>query len=129
MSRRSDPVIPPCAGKWDLFDSTELGDHAQAAQLCATCPMTTECRSILEQSRYVSATGGRPSGTWAGTLVGGDREAQAARREAEEAQFTDEQALRAHAQYGAGERDPWTRLGERVYDRKRKRARRTKKAA
>lgn len=132
MSRLSDltlaEIVPPCAGKWDLFDSTDLADHEEAVQLCAACPMKLECRIMLETARAVADSGGRPTGTWAGTLVGSAR-VKAERMAVEEAMFTDEQALAAHRAHKAGRRDKQTRIGERVYERRRTRRARAARAA
>lgn len=32
-----------CIGKWDLFDSTKLGDKEAALALCAECPVRQLC--------------------------------------------------------------------------------------
>ena len=51
------------------------------------------------------------------------------RVEAEEAMFTDDEARAAHAAYVGGFRDPRHVMGERVYQRRKKREQRQRKAA
>lgn len=54
----------PCAGEWQLFDSTEPEDHLLAKSICETCPFLAECRELRGSLRL---TGGiMPEGTWAG---------------------------------------------------------------
>lgn len=114
---------PPCAGRWELFDSTDVLDHREARELCNACPMLADCHDrLLAASKHVY--GGPeygPRGTWAGTLIGGPR-TSARRAQAEEAMFSEEEAREAHAKYAAGFRDARTLVGERVYNRRSKRA-------
>lgn len=52
----------PCYGKSELFDSTDLHDHHEAAALCKTCPAILACRmSTPPRTEF-------PVGTWAGLL-------------------------------------------------------------
>ena len=68
---------PPCSGRWDLFDSTDLRDHLVARALCATCPLIAACHQRLQQARDLHTGGGPegPEGTWAGRLVGARKNA------------------------------------------------------
>lgn len=40
-----------CAGKHQLFESTEPHHHAQAKAICATCPVLATCRDTLAQEK------------------------------------------------------------------------------
>jgi hypothetical protein len=62
--------LPPCAGLWKLFDSTDPVDHIEARALCMGCPMLLEChdRRMAAHRNQYSTYG--PTGTWAGQLVG-----------------------------------------------------------
>lgn len=129
-------TIPPCAGLWALFDSTDPGDHARAAALCATCPIVDHCRRQLEAARADALMGEKngvkygPQGTWAGEAVGVTRvQAEKARMRAEEAMFTDDELRTGHADYTAGFRSPRTVMAERIYQRKRKQRQAAKKVA
>lgn len=65
-------VVPPCAGRFELFDSTLLADHKRAAEFCAACPMRAECKATLElaqRERPMPSAKYGPSGTWAGMLL------------------------------------------------------------
>ena len=63
-------MTAPCAGKWELFDSTDLPDHVQARRLCATCPMIAACEQRLEDAQAQQTYHGcGPQGTWAGKLL------------------------------------------------------------
>ena len=122
---------PPCAGKWQLFDSTHPDDHELARQFCVACPLIGECRRQLEQARVSGRTairGGGPRGTWAGQLMGGPDRVSTAKHAEEEARYDEDDARRAHARFIAGERDEWTVIGNRVYDRRRTRRRRERVA-
>lgn len=56
-----------CVGDWDIFDSNDPLDHADAAAICEQCPVRLECAARAgELSRL--AIDKRPVGTWAGTL-------------------------------------------------------------
>lgn len=62
--------IAPCAGQWELFDSTDLVDHIAARRICRTCPLITGCQQRLEQARRDQTYPGcGPQGTWAGELL------------------------------------------------------------
>lgn len=68
----SDAVIPLCAGRWELFNSTHFADHKRAAEFCAVCPMRRECNeTLLAAQREKPIPGAKygPSGTWAGKLL------------------------------------------------------------
>lgn len=127
----------PCAGQWELFDSTDLADHMEAAQLCDGCPMRRQCSQIFEDLMAYCHPRARPSGTWAGQLIGHDgrpltshRIADKTRLLAEENAYSDEDAKKAHAAYWCGARDDWTTTGERVYQRRAcRRQRANRKAA
>lgn len=61
-----------CVGRWWLFDSTDLAEHAEAAAICAECPVLLACRRHV---REVLAAGASVNhygitGTWAGQLYG-----------------------------------------------------------
>lgn len=117
-------AVPPCAGKWVLFDSTDPSDHIKAARLCATCPMRAECEQRLESARNrshrpVAAYG--PAGTWAGHLVGAGPRISVERARAEEAMFTADELREAHNAYNSGIRTDRIKTAERIYQRNRKR--------
>lgn len=58
-----------CVGRWWLFDSMDPADHAEARDICDTCPVLIECDLLLTRERqYVPA--GTPTGTWAGRFLG-----------------------------------------------------------
>lgn len=121
-------TLPPCAGRWDIFDSTNVDDHARAALLCEACPIITECRQRLEAARLDSLTGQRagikygPQGTWAGMPVGVTlSHVKQARRRAEDRMFTADEVRAGHNAYQAGDRTERVRIAERVYQRNRPR--------
>ncbi len=116
-------TTPPCVGKWNLFDSTNLADHQLAAQLCAACPMTQECRQRYEKARS-AAYGTVPVGTWAGRLYGRPRTDERARVALEDAAYSDRDARAAHNAWNQGDRSQWARTGQRVWDRRYRRQRR-----
>ena len=126
---------PPCAGKWELFDSTDPHDHLKARALCVGCPMRPECAQLLETARNGAHKAGPtknygPQGTWAGRLIGAGPHTSIERARAEEAMFTVEELRAGHNAYNAGNRTDRTRMAERIYQRKRARRRwREKKAA
>ena len=117
----------PCAGMWDLFDSTDYYDHRRARQICAECPLIDACRTNLADARASAFTAQHgPRGTWAGELVGGELH-NPHRLAAEEAMFTDDEARACHTAWTrAGRRgrpllSDRVALGERVYQRRAKR--------
>ena len=57
-----------CVGKADLFESTAPADHHTAQELCARCPMFTQCAALLKDTQRTFPGG--PRGTWAGQLLG-----------------------------------------------------------
>ena len=121
----------PCVGKHDLFDSVDLADHALAREICADCPIQLDCARRLGEMIRGAGYYGHPEGTWAGRLVidGNDRNqtrrraraARADQRDAEEAAYTDAEALQAHSAYSAGDKSIWASVGHRVYGRRQKR--------
>lgn len=124
-----------CIGQHELFDSTDPADHAEAAKLCSVCPLAgTVCRALLEETRsnaYNRANG--PLGTWAGELLSPRatqrRPVSRKRLDAEEAMFTDAEALAAHRAFSKGGTSERTLTGERVYQRRMKRAQKARRAA
>ena len=121
-------AVPPCAGKWELFDSTDPHDHLKAKALCTGCPMAVECAQRLETARNRAHKGGPtkdygPQGTWAGRLVGAGPRTSIERARAEEAMFTVEELREGHSAYNAGIRTERTCMAERIYQRKRARRR------
>lgn len=123
-------IVPPCAGKYWLFDSTDPGDHVEAAKLCRTCPMLQECRGILDAARKASSTeaGHGPQGTWAGQPVG-KATTQAHRQATEDAMFSIEEAREASREYKRGVMTDRNRIGARVHERRRMAAQRDRKRA
>lgn len=113
-------TIPPCAGKWLLFDSVDIRDHREAAAICETCPMVDACEQVRLDD---IANGGQPVGTWAGTLT---RPKSWRKKEIrlpehadiEDTMFTDEEARVAELAYRAGARDDRACIGHRVYTRR-----------
>lgn len=62
---------PPCAGKWELFDSVDLAAHLEAKALCEACPVLDWCVAQLRRAfENVEYQGYGPQGTWAGQYVG-----------------------------------------------------------
>ena len=124
-------TVPPCAGKWELFDSNHPREHHQARTLCASCPVVAACLAQLEMARaasHVPNTYG-PSGTWAGRLIGPAARTTESRARAEEEMFTDQELRAEHAAFAAGFRTPRTILGERIYQRKSARAKRASRSS
>jgi hypothetical protein len=111
--------VPNCAGKWELFDSTDIRDHEKAAQLCATCPAFEWCLEqrgkVIAQQRKSGKYG--MAGTWAGRLYG-QPQLTADRIRTEDEMFTDEDAKTAHRDWNRGLRNDRVRIGERVYQRR-----------
>lgn len=62
--------VTPCFGKTALFDSTDKAAHQEAIELCATCPVRTQCAALLEEVLAKYASYGGPQGTWAGQGFG-----------------------------------------------------------
>jgi hypothetical protein len=116
-------MTTPCLGLHDLFDSTEVEAHRQAAAICAECPVRDWCATRIPPGSEF------PSGTWAGRLYGRVRGSNRAlypgdrkdRIEREDAMFTPGEAYAAHLAYMRGDRSERVALGHRVYDRNRKR--------
>lgn len=123
-----------CIGKWWLFDSTNPGDHLEARELCAACPMRRECQETAD--RFQRGPGGMSvlEGTWGGRLYGSTARA---RMRDEETMFTQDEARAAHAAWERA--DPQDRnrsgvgdrivIGERVYQRRARRRRASKRVA
>lgn len=62
---------PKCAGRWELFDSSDLDDHEKAKALCAACDWLEWCRAQLRRAQEETELAGwGPSGTWAGSYIG-----------------------------------------------------------
>lgn len=125
-------MTTPCAGQWELFDSTAPRDHHEAKALCATCPAFAACLDALAAARAqacVPADIYGPAGTWAGQLVGPPQRISAARIKAEDEMFSDAELRAFHTDYAAGLRDTRTVVGERVYNRRRKRQQHARKRA
>lgn len=121
-------MTPPCHGKSALFDSTDATSHLEAVALCHACPLIDECRDLLADTRRLWGAGENygPRGTWAGEFIGKAdpltlRARDPRRIAAEDAMFTTDSARVAHAAYQRGERDARTQMGERCYQRNRKR--------
>lgn len=126
----SEPIAA-CAGQWRLFDSTDPFDHQAAAAICRACPILDACTTRLKDAQRAARAHGQrwgPTGTWAGQLVGHDGY-NPYRLAAEEQMFDEIELRRAHRSYAAGERDPRTVMGERVYQRKIARRKRERNAA
>lgn len=122
-------TLPPCVGKHALFDSTEPDAHAEAAHLCAICPLIDACEQRLAEIQSDAGYYGHPEGTWAGGLVTEPQQSEARRlahwrkfeeRASQDAAYTEAEARRAHSLYTSGVRNDWTRTGHLVYDRRRK---------
>lgn len=114
-------MTPPCAGKWELFDSGEFESHEAAKAICATCPMIAGCRDQLREAMRLRAPGQPgPCGTWAGQLVGYTRADESARFAREDAAFTEQEARECHAAYRRGNRGPYVETGYLVHERRRK---------
>lgn len=116
-------IQPPCAGKWWLFDSTDITDHKDAAALCDACPMFDACERLLAEELTHKYSGGGPRGTWAGRLIRPKGHDIDARRppinpDVEDAMFTDDEARAAQSAYMRGERTDRTIVGTRVYKRR-----------
>ena len=128
-----------CVGQHALFDSTDPATHAQAAELCAACPLLDACRERLAEMKASVGYYGHPEGTWAGELhtdgTGRNKvrraakEARSVRIAREDAAYTEAEARRAHAAYTAGDTSGWAAMGHRVYGRRRKRRNRAGVAA
>lgn len=119
-------TLPPCAGLWEVFDSTDEVDHRKAKTLCGECSILTACAARLESARKEAHKGGSgdygPQGTWAGQLIGAPR-ASEKRIALEDAMFTDDEVRAGHSAWVSGVRTERNRIAERVYQRKRSRRR------
>ena len=61
---------PPCHGRHDLFDATDLTSHRRARELCGVCPLIDACRTNLRETQRTQIIAGYgPEGTWAGVLI------------------------------------------------------------
>lgn len=56
-----------CAGDWDIFDSSDPLDHADAKAICNACPVILQCAEMAARLAR-QPIDKRPVGTWAGTL-------------------------------------------------------------
>lgn len=71
-TQTDDEPRAACAGRWELFDSTNLADHKRAAEFCAICPIKSRCEGELLTARRAQPIAGAaygPQGTWAGLLL------------------------------------------------------------
>ena len=115
---------PACVGRADLFESTNPTDHLEALELCLACPVRDWCAQQRDAVRASMCSGVDIEGTWAGEFYCSRRGSRRAAADAlrilrEEQAYTDEDAKRAHARFvWVGIRDDWTRVGERVYQRR-----------
>lgn len=128
MTRPPATNYAPCYGMGDLFDSTEILDHIQARQICATCPIrATVCRQRAETAVALAPVGGGPGGTWHGELYRGGKVSTAAaneiRRLEEDARYSDTEARRCANLWHDGDRSEWVATGRRVYERRNRSAR------
>ena len=112
-------AIHLCYGRHDLFDSTDPGDHMEAAKLCRQCPLLQTCRGLLKAAREATTqeSGHGPQGTWAGEAVG-KATTRAHRMAIEETMFSEVEANDAAAEYKRGIRTDRNRIGARVYQRR-----------
>lgn len=64
--------VRPCFNQPHLFESTKPADHEQAKRFCARCDDIDWCRGELAKAQAFCTTepSTRPSGTWAGELIG-----------------------------------------------------------
>ena len=123
-----------CVGKWWLFDSTNPADHLEARELCAVCPMRPECVRTVASIRRDPTGRSSLEGTWAGHLYGATARQ---RLRFEETMFTDDEAREAHNAFTMAHPSQRTRsgigdriiIGERVYQRRVKRARKERRAS
>lgn len=127
--------VTPCYGLSWLFDSTDQQDHLAAKELCNTCPIIEACMKNLMAVRAMTAPYGEIEGTWAGQLFDGKvvngrlGDARSSRRRKnDELAYTDEQARSAHRAWKNGDRTDWVVIGNRVHNRRKKRASREKAA-
>ena len=109
------PVCNPATAEW--FDYPRAGEiwapRVQLAMdLCAGCPLRAACLQ--------SGMQGKESGVWGGQLLDGGRVVKQPREPVDIPE--DPETLKAaHAAFTRGERDQWTRLAERAYQRLKKR--------
>lgn len=119
----------PCAGRWDLFDSTDQADHLEARAMCDACPALTWCRdyarNVAETAPHID-TSSAMTGTWAGLLYGrqGHRAGTPGRGKREvlplndiEEGMTADEVRRAASAYRRGDRSEWACKGRRIYNR------------
>jgi hypothetical protein len=71
----TDENAAACAGKWWLFDSTDLADHIEAASICADCPIRLQCHDAMPARLRTEHWRG-VNGTWAGALYLHGRKAE-----------------------------------------------------
>lgn len=108
-----------CYGRHELFDSTDPGDHMEAAKLCRACPLLETCKGLLKAAREATSqeSGHGPEGTWAGEAVGKST-TRTVRQATEDAMFTDTEASDAARAYKRGDRTDRNKIGARVYQRR-----------
>lgn len=58
-----------CVGRWNLFDSTSVVAHKEAADLCDRCPARQACERRRDRMTE-QPSGFYAEGTWAGVLLG-----------------------------------------------------------
>ena len=122
-------MTTPCAGRWDLFDSTDRDRHLEARALCAQCPALSWCAQRAEVLRRQHSYCRPLTGTWAGVLYGRPTGRQPNLEPQDEPDYTDAELRAFHAAWGRGERTPENELGERIYQRRRKARARERVAA
>lgn len=58
-----------CTELPQLYDSTELAEHAIAAVACAVCPLAVGCRQLARESKALGGDrNGGVNGTYGGAL-------------------------------------------------------------
>lgn len=116
-------TTPSCAGRYELFDSTDVRDHLVAITYCDTCPVRDWCEQRTQAAKDAAPGwihGAALVGTWAGVLYGNANDP--VRIASEDAMFTDAEAREAHKAYSHhGDRSDRARIGERVYSRRKRR--------
>lgn len=108
--------VPPCAGRWELFDSTNYADHLIARTYCQKCPLIEQCQERLEEAaalRLSGVTDGGPRGTWAGQMIGAGSKPKV--RPIVTIKVPSDVRRAAHAAYRRGDRTPEVIKGERAY--------------
>jgi hypothetical protein len=118
-------VNAACVGRHRLFDSTNRDDHRKARAICAECPVLGWCAQRAEVLKRSRSSGVRPlTGTWAGRLYGRATGRLRRLEPSEEPDLSAAQLRALHAAYVRGERSEMVAIGERIYSRRQKAARR-----